>query len=282
MVCRRRSPVSGGTGGAGGGGGGAGGSATATAVNGGTGGGAVSSTIVPTGTGGSDGTGGAGTGGGGGGAITNTQANPGGAANGSPGVGGVGGDGALDGVRHTNGGNGGTGGSGGSCAHPALWRLGTLRLLADRRGRCPSAVLPSWRARQRSAGLAPVPATGWARSLAPSRLTCQPLPPVGVLAQPGPAARPRALPMGYYSDTARVVSAAVSPNAVRGINPVESQRTYRVEAVWHVGVTTAAAGGVGTTPRTLGADTVGAGKRRRFIGHRNIFGLIGRRIRSIR
>ena len=149
--------------------GGAGGSATATAVNGGTGGGAVSSTIVPTGTGGSDGTGGAGTGGGGGGAITNTHANPGGAANGSPGVGGVGGDGALGGVRHNNGGNGGTGGGGdggggllrpwrrerrpaltlinarddgtgnggGSCAHPALWRLGTLRLLADRRGRCP-------------------------------------------------------------------------------------------------------------------------------------------------
>jgi len=150
--------------------GGAGGSATATAVNGGTGGGAVSSTIVPTGTGGSDGTGGAGTGGGGGGAITNTQANPGGAANGSPGVGGVGGDGALGGVRHNNGGNGGTGGSGGDggggflghgdgsdgqhCHRSTPGTTGlataaalaptppgggwaTLRLLADRRGRCP-------------------------------------------------------------------------------------------------------------------------------------------------
>src|SRR6516164_8026962 len=165
---------------------------------------------------------------------------------------------------------------------PRLVAVGNPETVGRPPGSLPGAVLPSSRARQRSAGLAPVPATGWARSLAPSRLTCQPLPPVGVLAQPGPAARPWALPMGCYSDTARVVSAAVSSNAVRGINPVESQRTYRVEAVWHVGVTTAAAGGVGTTPRTLGADTVAAGERRRFIGHRNIFGLIGRRIRSIR
>ena len=188
--------------------GGAGGSATATAVNGGTGGGAVSSTIVPTGTGGSDGTGGAGTGGGGGGAITNTQANPGGAANGSPGVGGVGGDGALDGVRHTNGGNGGTGGSGGDggggflghgdgsdgqhstpgttglataaalAPTPPGGGWATLRLLADRRGRCP---VRSYRRRGRGTdrrvwppGPQPDGRVAWRPAVLPASL-CHPL-----------------------------------------------------------------------------------------------------------